>query len=268
MESAVSGCDSLRTCVKTLKISIITISYNSASYIEQTIESVCEQTFQNKEYIVVDGGSTDGTVEIIKKYEDKIDKWVSEPDHGIADAMNKGLALASGDFVIFLHSDDYFLDENVLTVASAHLSTDCEIFLFDIWLMKNGESRLFVPRGLNWWMNFKTGVFHQSAFCSRSLFAGIGNFDPGLRIAMDYDFFLRAYRAGVRAKKIGLPLSVMRLCGLSSQLDWPSLRERFREERRIHMKNSPSIPLRLLYLIYWSFYPLYRYCKPCLGQKT
>jgi glycosyltransferase involved in cell wall biosynthesis len=250
------------------KISIITISYNSARYLEQTIKSVVDQNLLDKEYIIVDGGSTDGTIEIIKKYEDKIDKWVSEPDHGIADAMNKGLALSSGDFVIFLHSDDYFVDENVLTVASAHLAADCEIFLFNIWLMKNGESRLFVPRGLNWWMNLKTGVFHQSAICSRTLFERIGNFDPDYRIAMDYDFFLRAYRAGVRAKKIGLPLSVMRLCGLSSQLDWPSLRERFREERRIHMKNSPSISLRLLYLIYWLFYPLYRYCKPCLCKKT
>lgn len=215
----------------------------------------------------MDGGSTDGTVEIIKKYAAKIDKWVSEPDHGIADAMNKGLALASGDFVIFLHSDDYFVDENVLTVASAHLSSDCEIFLFNIWLTKNGESRLLVPRGLNWWMNVKTGVFHQSVVCSRPLFARIGNFDSGFRIAMDYDFFLRAYRAGVRARKIGLPLSVMRLCGLSSQLDWPSLRERFGEERRIHMKNCLSISLQLLYLIYWWLYPMYRYCKVLLWKK-
>ncbi|MBU0485004.1 MAG: glycosyltransferase [Proteobacteria bacterium] len=251
-----------------LKISIITISYNSAQYIEQTIQSVVSQTCQDKEYIVVDGGSTDGTIEIIKKYEGKIDKWVSGPDKGIADAMNKGLALASGDFVMFLHSDDYFVDEFVLSTAASHLSAGYEIFLFNIFLSNNGESRLTRPRGLNWWMNLKTGVFHQSAISARSLFERIGNFDTGFRIAMDYDFFLRAYRAGAHAKIIDFPLSVMRLCGVSSQLDWASLGERFAEEKLIHIKNCSSFVLRFIYFWYWLFYPGYRYCKSRLWAKS
>lgn len=242
-------------------ISIVTISRNSEIYLEQTINSVLRQTYSNTEYILIDGGSTDHTIDIIKKYEDKIDNWISEPDNGIADAMNKGLALATGDFVIFLHSDDYFVDENVLSAASAYLSAGFDIFLFNIFLSKNGESRLFVPKGLNWWMNFKTGVFHQSVICARTLFGRIGDFDSGFRIAMDYDFFLRAYRARVKAKKIDLPLSVMRLCGLSSQLDWPSLRERFREQHLVHMKNCPLIWLKPLYYLYSQLYKFYRYSK-------
>lgn len=244
-----------------MKISIITISYNSSQYIEQTILSVVNQTCPDKEYIVVDGCSTDGTIDIIKKYQNQIDKWVSESDNGIADAMNKGLALATGDFVIFLHSDDYFVDENVLSAAAAHLSAGYEIFLFNIFLSNNGEKRLFRSRGLNWWMNLKTGVFHQSVICAKTLFGRIGDFDTGFWIAMDYDFFLRAYRARVKAKKIDLPLSVMRLCGLSSQLDWPSLRERFREQHLVHMKNCPLIWLKPLYYLYSQLYKFYRYSK-------
>ena len=90
------------------KITIVTITYNAERYLEQTITSVIEQTYTNREYIVVDGNSSDGTLDIIKKYESEIDNWISEPDNGIADAMNKGIDLATGDYILFLHSDDCF----------------------------------------------------------------------------------------------------------------------------------------------------------------
>lgn len=244
-----------------LKISIITVSYNSSRHIEQTIQSVLNQTYPHKEYIVIDGGSTDGTIEIIKKYECNIDKWISEPDDGIADAMNKGLSMICGDLVIFLHSDDYFVDENVLSVASAHLSNDYDIFLYNIFLSQNGVKRMFKPRGFNWWMNIKTGVFHQSAICSKGLFDRIGNFGTEFRVAMDYDFFLRAYRAGFKAIKINQPLSVMRMSGVSSQLDWPNLRERLREEHLVHLRNCSFSLMRVVYRIYAEVYKFYRYCK-------
>lgn len=250
--------------VVNLKISIITISYNSVKYIEQTIQSVVSQTWLDKEYIVVDGGSTDGTVDIIKRYADKIDHWVSEPDHGIADAMNKGLALASGDFVIFLHSDDYFVDENSLSAAAQFLSGEYDIFLFNIYLSRNGRRRLYRPRGFNWWMNFKTGVYHQSAICAKALFEKTGNFDTLFNIGMDYDLFLRAYRLGLKASKKDSVLTVMRLEGISSLCDPESLLTRFGEERRIHFKHCSSILMRLIYYLFWSLYPIYRKCKPCL----
>lgn len=97
-----------------MKVSIITVALNSAKYIEDCIQSVLSQTYNNIEYIVVDGGSTDGTAEIIKQYEDRISRWISEPDKGIYDAMNKGIALATGDIIGILHSDDLYIDEHVM----------------------------------------------------------------------------------------------------------------------------------------------------------
>ena len=96
------------------KISIITVSYNAVATIEQTILSVINQTYENIEYIIIDGGSTDGTIDIIKKYEDQISYWISEPDNGIYDAMNKGIIKTTGEWIYFLNSGDYFLDNEII----------------------------------------------------------------------------------------------------------------------------------------------------------
>lgn len=97
-----------------LKISIITVVFNGSKYLEKTIQSVINQTYQNIEYIIIDGGSTDGTLDIIKKYEDKITYWLSEPDEGIYYAMNKGISVATGDWVNFMNSGDCFYNNHVL----------------------------------------------------------------------------------------------------------------------------------------------------------
>lgn len=241
-----------------MKISIITICFNSAQYLEQTIRSVTDQTYTDREYIVIDGGSTDGTVDIIRKYEDKIDKWISEPDNGIADAMNKGLSFVSGDYVIFLHSDDYFIGRNAISSIIPYLSKQYDIYLFNIYLSNKGKKKLYRPRGFNWWMNFKTGVFHQAAVCSKNLFLNIGMFDTTFAIGMDYDLFLRAFRAGVKAKKIDKSFSVMRLCGISSQKNWSNVKNRMREERLIHLKNCSKSWMRLIYRTFWAIYMPYK----------
>ncbi len=240
------------------KVSVITVSLDSEKYIESAIQSVLHQTFANVEYLIVDGGSTDGTLDIIRKYEQHIHRWISEPDAGIADAMNKGLSMATGEYVIFLHSDDYFIDKNSLSRASEYLHSGAEIFLFNIYLEKDGSRTLRRPRGFNWWMNLKTGIFHQSTICKRSLFDTIGSFDTSLKIAMDYDFFLRAYRSGIMAEKIDIAISVMRLVGISSQLNWSALEKRFHEERTVHLKNCNGIFMLILYKIFWYVYPKYR----------
>jgi glycosyltransferase involved in cell wall biosynthesis len=244
-----------------LKISIITVSLNSEKYIEQTILSVINQNYKNIEYIIVDGASTDCTLNIIEKYKNKIDYFVSEPDKGISDAMNKGLEAATGDYILFLHSDDYLVDENALEAAVQHIAEAHDIFLFNIYFLDKDVKTLTMPRGLNRWMNFKTGVLHQSALCSKALFERIGGFDTNYKIAMDYDFFLRAYRAETKFKHIDLPLSVMRKTGISSRLDWPNLKKRFSEEKEIHKKNCDSLLLKIIYNFYWPIYQLYRYLR-------
>lgn len=240
------------------KISIITITHNSELTIEQTIKSVVSQTFNDYEYVIVDGNSSDKTLSIIKKYEDYYSKWVSEPDSGISEAMNKGIELSTGEFLLFLHSDDYLLAEDTLLNASKWLNNEHEIFAFGIYYGNGERFRPFYPRGFNYWMNFKFGLLHQGVLCHRSVFEKIGNFDTNFKLTMDYDFFLRAYRNGMRLKRCNYPLSFMRNTGISSGLDNASLKERFLEEKKVHYKNNPSKLLLFLYSIYWRTYPKYR----------
>lgn len=240
------------------KISIITITLNAERYLEQTIASVVNQTYSNREYIIVDGGSTDGTLDIIKKYESEIDNWISEPDNGIADAMNKGIDLATGDYILFLHSDDYLVNSSVLERASEYLGDRFDIFFFQVLHDIHGQNQVSSNRSMGWLTNFKMGSCHQGQLCSRKLFQRIGKFDTFFKIDMDYDLILRAYRAGASCNSVNMPLAVMRLIGISSRTDWKSLRERFDEERRVHFKNCTTIWMRLLYIFYWMMYLPYR----------
>ena len=240
------------------KISIITITLNAERYLGQTIPSVVNQTYSNREYIIVDGGSTDGTLDIIKKYESEIDNWISEPDKGIADAMNKGIDLATGDYILFLHSDDYLVNSSVLERASEYLGDRFDVFFFQVLHDIHGQNQVSSNRPLGWLTNFKMGSCHQGQLCSRKLFQRIGKFDTSFKIDMDYDLILRAYRAGASCNSVNMPLAVMRLIGISSRTDWKSLRERFDEERRVHFKNCTTIWMRLLYVFYWMMYLPYR----------
>lgn len=244
-------------------ISIVTVSHNAERYIAQTIESVAAQTYPDTEYIIVDGASTDSTMEIVRGHESVIDQLVSEPDRGIADAMNKGLALARGDFVLFLHADDYLLSPDSLELAAPHLTDDEAIVAFRLFYESEGGKRTLprFPR-LNWRINFKMSLDHQAVFCRTSVLRELGGFEPDLKIAMDYDFFLRAHRSGVSAAVHDIPIAVMRKTGVSSRLDRNSLVERFREEKRVHERHSDTYARRLMYRAYWIAYPLYRRLSP------
>ncbi len=239
-------------------ITVITVCYDAETYIEQTIQSVIAQSYAEIEYIIVDGASTDGTLGIIEKYAEKIAKWISEPDRGIADAMNKGLALASGDLILFLHADDYLVDETAIERAVRHMLDEHDIYAFNIFFSRSGELELRRPRGFDWRINVKFGMCHQGLVCRRRLFKDIGIFDPDLKIDMDYEFFLRAYRRGAKLKLIDLPLAVMRDTGISSRTDWPSLRQRFLEEKRIHFRYCRGFFMRGIYQLYWAAYLPYR----------
>ena len=243
------------------KISVVTINFNGATYLEETILSVCNQIYDNYEYIVIDGGSTDSSKSIINDYSSKIDKFISEPDNGIADAMNKGFEFSTGEYLLFIHSDDYLLSKFSLQEASKWLDKYHEIYSFRIKFGNELNSREFTPRGFNPWMNFKFGLLHQGVLCHRNVFEKIGNFDTQFKLAMDYDFFLRAYKNGVKLKRCDYTLSFMRDTGVSSKLDKNSLRTRFLEEKKAQYNNDPSLFLKALYPIYWKLYPIYRNVK-------
>lgn len=243
-------------------ITIVTVTLNSAHHVEQTIESVLNQSYENIEYIIIDGGSTDNTNDIIGRYENGITKWISEPDHGIADAMNKSIRLATGKYILFLHSDDYLYENDSIEKAIQSISgVESDIFAFDIIREDAGRSYRAAPRGWNAWMNFKTALLHQGTLCSKDLFDRIGDFDSDFSVTMDYEFFLRAYRAGASVHYIDQPLSVMRLTGISSRRDWKSLAERFKEEQRVHAKHCTGYFLGALYALYWAIYPSFRKLK-------
>jgi len=239
-------------------VSVITASFNSERHIGQTLSSVASQQGIQLEHIVVDGGSTDGTLEMVAAGLGAHGRWISERDSGIADAMNKGIDLSHGEWLLFLQSDDYLCEPSILARAAANFTPDLDICAFPVHFGNDAALTVVHPRGANWWLNFKTGLNHQATFIRKSLFERIDGYDTTFQIAMDYEFFLRAYRAGARFRCFSEPVvAVMRDTGISSQRDWPNLERRFAEEERAHRKfETPQ--LALIYDVWWALYPPYR----------
>ncbi len=241
-----------------IKISVITICYNAEAYIEQTFRSVAQQSYPNLEYIVIDGGSSDGTLALIQRYQHLFNYWHSEPDKGIADAMNKGLAQASGDYILLLHADDYLVNEDALSDVSVYLASQADIYGFNVLFQTQNQRILKRSQPFCYWTRFKPNVMHQGVLCKREVFERLGGFDVQFRIAMDFDFFLRVYWQKIQFQPIDHTLAVMRDCGVSSRLDRCSLIQRLQEEKCAHLKNCPSVVQRLGYMLYWFLYRQYK----------
>ena len=128
-----------------MKFSIITVTYNSVNSIEKSIRSVLAQSYPDREYIIIDGGSKDGTVDIIRHYSDRINYWVSEPDKGIYDAMNKGIKIATGDYLIFMNADDVFADTEVLQKVAGLIKADADV-IYGNWrtVTKQASSNIYL----------------------------------------------------------------------------------------------------------------------------
>jgi glycosyltransferase involved in cell wall biosynthesis len=204
-----------------MKISIITVCYNSAATIEKTIRSVGAQTYKNIEYIIVDGNSKDGTLDIVQKHEDKITKWISEPDKGLYDAMNKGIALATGDVIGILNSDDTFYSNTVLAaIAAFHTNNTIDASVGNIMQHKeNGKvvrvysSKYWTPEKL------KIGFMppHPSIFFKRELFGTLGFYELGFIIGADYELITRFFlKEKISWKYSGITTTAMLVGGLSS----------------------------------------------------
>jgi len=176
------------------KISIITVCYNSAATIEKTINSVISQDYSNVEYIIIDGNSSDETQNIIRKYEDKIAYWVSEPDKGIYDAMNKGMQHATGDLIEFLNSDDWFEDGALKNVADAWHREKADVYFGDYYFVFVDGTRehKHVSMGDCEKLPYEMKLNHQAIFIKRDVILRYP-FNLAYRIAADYDQLQRLY---------------------------------------------------------------------------
>lgn len=177
--------------MKQPKVSVITVSYNSAASIEKTILSVLEQTYPDIEYIVIDGGSSDGTVDIIRKYSYRIAYWVSEPDGGVYYAMNKGIDAATGDYLQFLNTGDFLIDKDAISSFITHLKSDTVVAYGDILCLTSAGDYLQARPPLDTLRKYD--VVPHPATMVRTGFQKSMPFDTSFRIAADYDFFYKAY---------------------------------------------------------------------------
>jgi len=180
-----------------MKVSIITVVYNNEDTIKDAIESVLNQTYKNIEYIIIDGVSTDGTVEVIKSYGDKIDKFISEKDNGIYDAMNKGIKLASGDIVGILNSDDFYANNNIIEKVVKEFEDKKVDSVYGDLVYVNAKDTNKIVR---YWKSkpYKKGLFtkgwhpaHPTFFVKKEIYDKYGIFNLDFKIAADYELMLR-----------------------------------------------------------------------------
>jgi glycosyltransferase involved in cell wall biosynthesis len=247
-------------------VSVITVVRNGARHIEQTLSTVAAQRGARVEHVVIDGGSTDGTVEILQRHSERLGYWVTEPDRGISDAMNKGAARARGKWFLFLQADDYLTGGDVIAKALGRAEPDAGFIACTLLYGESARQRAIVPTGFAPYLNLKHTLQHQATLIRRDAFARLGGYDTSLRVHMDYDLFLRAMRAGERAVVAAdVELACMRAGGLSSRRDWPSLAARFAEERAIHARYAVGLGGRLFYAAWWRLYLPYRYLRSRLA---
>lgn len=211
-----------------VKISVVTVVLNAVASIDRCIASVLNQTCGNIEYVVIDGGSTDGTLSVLDKYRDRIDHLVSEPDRGLYDAMNKGIRAVTGDYIYFLNSDDFFCDEKVVADIATAIRQDPTIDLvYGDVLMGSGEQLVRKPQVpvLTRESLCRRGFCHQALFARRELLERTGGFSEEYRIVADGDWLARALAAGATSLHLERDIAVFALDGLSGSCNW-------REEKR------------------------------------
>lgn len=205
-----------------MKVSIITVCYNSSATIEDTIKSVLSQDYRDIEYILIDGGSTDSTLDIINKYRDRIASIISEPDEGIYDAMNKGIKNATGEIVGILNSDDFYEAKNVISEMVSKFNSDTEIVFGDLIFVKpeNIEkvTRFYsLPNFKAWKLRFGWMPPHPATFIKKSVYDRFGLYKINYKISADYEVFVRFLLVNkVRYKYMSKTLVRMRDGGVST----------------------------------------------------
>lgn len=233
-----------------MRLSVVTISLNAARTIERTIASVAAEGGADLEYVVVDGGSTDGTMDIIRREAaaGRVTRFVSEKDGGIADAFNKGIRLTTGEVIGIINADDHYLPGAIRAVEEAYRATAADFVVYGnmIW-ERDGVRRRIRPRPLpGAWKYVDSPFDHPTMFVPRSVYDWVGGYDTSYRYAMDYDFYLRAMASGVRFRRLDVDVASFAATGRSASAP----RECHREVLRSQLAHglSPTV-CRLTYAL-------------------
>lgn len=203
-------------------LSVITVVLNCVGTIERTIKSIIEQECNNVEYIIIDGGSTDGTLDIIKKYEDNVSYWISEPDEGIYDAMNKGINVSTGKWIAFMNGNDWYEPNTFIKLSEILENSISDIIYGKVNKIENGKKRGYI--GISEKVDYeeihiRNLYCHQGLFIRRDLFDVIGLYDCKYKILADYDWNLKAHAKGFNPKFLDLCVANFTMGGISSTND-------------------------------------------------
>lgn len=242
------------------KLSIITVCLNAEKHLCRCIESIKTQSFDDLEHLIVDGGSTDNTIEIIQSHKHPKLKWISKKDDGIADAMNKGIQMASGEWLLFINSDDYLPNPSTLKIAFQDIekkgAQSC-IWLFPVILTGgNRPEQLITVKISRLWR--KIPACHQGMVFHRSVFQKSGNYDSRFKICMDYEFLMRASKNDVSIYSADTVICNFDNSGISSSRIWNNEKLRLEEERQVHLYYSETAICKWFYKVYWALYFPYR----------
>lgn len=195
-------------------VTVVTVCYNSANMIEKTLKSVTEQSYPNKQYVVIDGASTDGTQKIVERYIDSIDHFVSEPDNGIYHAMNKAMDVTKGEWVIFMNAGDVFVDNKVLSKVSHRLSDDIDVVYGDIFTLSNDELHIKeAPQEIT--------RIHRMPFCHQAVFTRTSllrlfPFDEKYKLSADFKLYKQLSLEETVFIKLPIPITIYDRTGLSN----------------------------------------------------
>lgn len=237
------------------KISVITVSKNAGSTIEKTILSVISQTYDNLEYIVIDGDSQDDTLSILNKYENKITKIISEPDNGIYNAMNKGVANSSGNLIIFLNSNDSFFSLDVIEKISNKINklNNVDIFYGNVLIedIINNKSNIWKATPISKFSLFRGAIPHPATIYRKKAFEICGNFDESFKIAGDYEWTIRAFlKFGLNFYYLNETITVFNKGGISTSDNYALMQKK---EKNI-IRNRYYTPFETKYFnLIWFF---------------
>jgi putative colanic acid biosynthesis glycosyltransferase len=243
----------MRDMVAPHDVSVITVVRNDARGLEQTMDSVAVQDYPHREYVVVDGASTDGTLEVLRTRAAEVTRWISEPDSGIYGAMNKGVRLASGRYICFMNAGDRFASPRALT-EMLEPPPSAELVWGDCIIERGGREQYDSARETLKKLHVAMVVSHQSLFALREALLR-RPFDESMRIAADYDFLCERILAGATWEYRPLPVSRIDHTGASARF----FRVSIREKRRVSLARFPS--RRLSILLYYFILELYMSCK-------